>query len=42
MREAARKAVDVRTALSNQRKSELKQYFLRALAILVSTDVTTA
>lgn len=39
--EKRRQAVDARTALSNQLKSELKQYFPLALAIL-DNDLTTA
>src|ERR1700737_5344634 len=39
--EKRRQAVDARTALSNQLKSELKQYFPLALAIL-DHDLTTA
>jgi transposase len=38
--EKRRQAVDVRTALSNQLKSELKQYFPLALAVL-DNDLTT-
>ena len=39
--EKRRQAVDARTALSNQLKSELKQYFPLALALL-DNDLTTA
>ena len=39
--EKGRQAVDARTALSNQLKSELKQYFPLALAVL-DNDLTTA
>jgi hypothetical protein len=36
-----RQAVDARTTLSNQLKSELKQYYPLALAVL-DNDLTTA
>jgi hypothetical protein len=39
--EKRRQAVDARTALSNQLKSELKQYYPLALAVL-DNDLTTA